>query len=161
MAGTHAGKTYALSTTTIAPASFDQAAAEALTFTAIGPTVGQFPPYGKNRALATYDGHDKKLYGFGNIDYGSGPMQVPHEDTDPGQIALRAANKDLYYVIRVDHNDETGSAPGDMSATTDYLLAKMSGPHYPEAGSDEDFKMEEYQLGFEDYARVLPAEITT
>ncbi len=98
----------ALAVTTSAPATYDEAGYEALTYTSIGEitSVGEF---GATAAVVT---HDPLALGYtvkrkGQINYGTLALQMARDVSDAGQIILKAgadgASKYTVHTWRITH----------------------------------------------------------
>lgn len=98
----------ALAVSTAAPATYDEAGYEALTYTNVGEitSVGEF---GATAAVVT---HDPLALGYtvkrkGQINYGTLTLQMARDVSDAGQIVLKAgadgASKYVVHTWRVTH----------------------------------------------------------
>lgn len=76
--------------------------------------------------------------GKGAKDFGGGDFDVLKRGVNAGREAFAAAAlTQLNHAIRLVAPDATGSSPGDMSPTTEYLRGLVTGPRTPGGGGDE------------------------
>lgn len=158
---THAGKTVYIAADLDPSADLaDLAAFEGLTWVEV-KGCGAFPELGRNEPIATYNTFERVEKGKGVPDFGGGDMEVKRISGDAGQAALRAAgSKTVHAGFKVVYKDATGTANGDYSATTDYAKGVVTGPRRG-SGTDEDFILDIYTLGFTQVITDEPAEIST
>lgn len=118
---TSAGTTIALSAA--APATYDQAGFDALTYTTIGEAI-DLGSFGKEFNLVTYNPlGDRKTRKFkGSYNNGSVSVTLAQDDTDAGQVlAIAAADSDSNYSFKVtlQNGDIRYFVAKVMSYTTD------------------------------------------
>lgn len=76
--------------------------------------------------------------GKGTKDFGGGDIDVLKRGTNLGRDAMAAAaNTQLNHAMRLVAPDSTGASAGQMTATTEYLRALVTGPRTPGGGGDE------------------------
>jgi hypothetical protein len=105
--------------------------------------IGSVGEYGINTNVISYDtwGRDVNLKAKGTTNAGDPAVECARDDTDAGQIAMRAAgaptNKNSY-AFKVEKQD----------GSIDYLRGLVMGPNSP-SGRNEDFDLHVFTLGLQ------------
>lgn len=107
-----------------APATYDQAGFEALSWTPVGE-VGDLGEFGGTREVVTFTPVDTGIIAKrpGSIDYGQMPLQIARDASDAGQIILQAGLDgaeagNVHSVRLVDRNGDTIYFTGIISSFT-------------------------------------------
>jgi hypothetical protein len=136
---TQSGNTFAISTTAENDDLTDHAGSgfPSLVYVAVSK-VGSIPNYGQDTNILSYDTLDRDtvLKQKGMTDAGEGDLEVARDDTDAGQLALRAAALTTdNYAFRVTRQD----------GSVDYLRGLITGPVQTN-GRNEDFDLHTFKL---------------
>lgn len=161
--GTLSGLKFYISNDPVDEEELNEAGYEALYFTQVKRVMpGSVEGIGRSQAIsesATLDG--AYIKGKGAVNHGTINPVFAYVPDDAGQVIMRTAGLSRRrYAIKVEHNDATGTAPGDLTATIDYAIGIIAGPTDP-ASSDEDFRQDAYEMGLVHHLRVLPSVIPT
>lgn len=103
--------------------------------------VGSLGAYGIDTNVISYDTLSTKvsLKAKGITNAGDPEVEVARNDTDPGQIAMRAAGA-------VDNRNSYAFKVLKQDGSIDYLRGLVMGPNRP-SGRNEDFDLEVFTLG--------------
>jgi len=130
---TQSGNTFAISTTAenddLTDHTFD--GFPSLTYVEVG-NVGSLPDYGNDQNLPSYNvlSRGVSLKGKGVADAGAGTLECARDDTDAGQIAMRAA-------AALDNFDNYAFRVTRQDGSIDYLRGLVTGPTQTGGGNDD------------------------
>lgn len=157
MANTNKGRKFYICTTPQAT-DLTQEQYEALTWVEVG-NVGSIGETGTNTNIVSYDELStetlQKQKGISNA--GDPPVECARNDTDAGQIAMRAAAATKYFYATKTEDNDAPSA--DYTNSIYYNRGLITGPVRPN-GRNEDFILEVFTLGLVQKEIVVGPEAT-